>query len=233
MRYTLNRRLTVAAVAKQDLCLGCGTCAGVCPSDAIQLAIDEKKGVYQPQVNLDKCTKCGLCYASCPGHDADLKALGEFIFDGEDPDPLIGNYRGCYIGHATDYNTRFNASSGGLISALLIHALDAGRIDGALVTRMSEESPLEPQPFIATTREDIVSASRAKYCPVPTNVAIREIMQNEGSYAVVGLPCQIHGMRKAEVTHKKLKDRVGLHVGIFCNHAPSFWATRLLLGVWA
>jgi coenzyme F420 hydrogenase subunit beta len=94
---------------------------------------------------------------------------------------------------------------------------------------MSAENPLEPEPFIATTAKDIINASGAKYCPVPTNVAIREILRNEGAYAVVGLPCQIHGMKNAEIALKKLRERVRLHLGIFCNHAPTFWATRLLL----
>jgi coenzyme F420 hydrogenase subunit beta len=159
----------------------------------------------------------------------DLKSLSQATFGGRAADALIGTYRDCYIGHATDYDIRFNASSGGLISAVLTYALEEGRIDGALVTIMGKENPLEPQPFIATTAQDIISASGAKYCPVPTNIAIREILRKEGSYAVVGLPCQIHGIRKAETTQKKLKDRIVLHLGIFCNHTPSFWATRLLL----
>jgi len=226
---TLDQESTVEVVTQHDLCSGCGTCAGICPRDAISMVIDERKGAYLPKVRHDKCTKCGICYATCPGHTVDLKALCQSTFGDYPRDVLIGNYRECYIGHAADYKVRFNASSGGLIPAILVHALEEGIIDGALVTRTSAESPLEPQPFIATTAKDIMSASGAKYCPVPTNVAIKEILQNEGSYAVVGLPCQIHGLRKAEAIQKKLKDRVVLHLGIFCNHTPSFWATRLLL----
>lgn len=53
-----------------------------------------------------------------------------------------------------------------MVSALLIFALEQGIIDGALVTKMSENNPLEPQPFIARTREEIISAAKSKYCPV-------------------------------------------------------------------
>jgi coenzyme F420 hydrogenase subunit beta len=46
-------------------------------------------------------------------------------------------------------------------------ALEEGIIDGALVTRMKKDRPLEPEPFIARTREEIIEASKSKYCGVP------------------------------------------------------------------
>ena len=39
---------------------------------------------------------------------------------------------------------RFNASSGGAVTALLAFALEQGIIDGTVVTRMSKEKVLEP-----------------------------------------------------------------------------------------
>ena len=94
---------------------------------------------------------------------------------------------------------------------------------------MSEDNPLEPQPFIARTREEIISASKSKYCPVPANIVLREILTEDGKFAVVGLPCHIHGIRKAEALNKKLKDRIVLHIGIFCGHAPTFLWTEFHL----
>jgi coenzyme F420 hydrogenase subunit beta len=96
---------------------------------------------------------------------------------------------------------------------------------------MKRDNPLEPEPFIARTGEEIIEASKSKYCPVPANIALKEILASkEGEkFAVVGLPCHIHGIRKAEQINKKLKEKIVLHIGIFCNHAPNFWGTKLLL----
>ena len=153
------------------------------------------------------------------------------IFGKEPKDILIGNYLNCYIGQVTDYDIRYNSASGGLITALLTYALEEGIIDGALVTKMSDKNPLEPEPFIARTKEEIIEASKSKYCPVHANIAVKEILESEEEekFAVVGLPCHIHGIRKAEKINKKLKEKIVLHIGIFCGHSPNFMATKFLL----
>ncbi len=201
---------TISSVVEDNLCTGCGTCIALCPNDAIEMVIDEKKGVYVPKLDGRKCNNCGICMKVCPGHEVDFKGLNLEIFGKEPEDILIGNYLNCYVGHATDYDIRYNSASGGLVTALLIFALEEGLIDGALVTRMKKDKPLEPEPFIARTREEIIEARGSKYCPVPANVALREILEaNEGErFAVVGLPCHIHGMRRAQRVDARLKERV-------------------------
>ena len=226
----MNKKVdTIEKIAKNGLCTNCGTCAGICPENAIRMDKDYYSGCYYPQLDAERCNNCGLCFRVCPGHSVDFKGLNLDIFGKEPEDVLIGNYQGCYLGHATDDDLRYNAASGGVVTALLLFALEKGMIDGALVTKMSEEDPLEPQPFIARTKEEIISACKSKYCPVPANIALREILKEEGRFAVVGLPCHIHGVRKAELANKKLKEKIVLHVGIFCSHSDTFWQTEFLL----
>ena len=222
---------TIAQVVKDGLCTGCGTCVALCPNDAIKLTINENKGIYIPKLNEEKCKGCGICSKVCPGHEVDFKELNLEIFGKEPKDVLIGNYINCYIGHATDYKIRYNSASGGLVTQLLIFALEEGIIDGALVVKMKKDNPLEPEPFIARTKEEIIEASKSKYCPVPMNVTLKEILKSkeEEKFAVVGLPCHIHGIRKAERMNKKLKEKIILHLGIFCKHTSNFLGTEFLL----
>ena len=221
---------TVKSVVKNNLCTGCGTCIALCPNEAIKLTINEKKGIYEPELNEEKCNNCGICYEICPGHEVDFKQLNLEVFGKNPENVLIGNYLNCYIGHSTDYDIRYNSASGGLITQLLIFALGEEIIDGALVTRMKKDNPLEPEPFIARTKEEIIEASKSKYCPVPANIALKEILESEEgeTFAVVGLPCHIHGIRKAEQMDKRLKEKIVLHIGVFCSHVPNFLGTELL-----
>ena len=208
------------------LCTGCGTCTSICPNSAIAVVKDNPKGTYIPQVKSEICDQCGLCLKVCPGRSVDFKELNLNIFDKQPENTLIGNYTNCYIGHATDYEIRYNSASGGLVTALLIFALEEGIIDGALVTKMSQQNPLEPEVFIARTKEEIISASGSKYCPVPANIGLKDILNEDGKFAVVGLPCHIHGVRKAEIINKKLRDRIVLHLGIFCANSVTFLGTE-------
>jgi len=225
-----KKRSTIEWVVKHKLCTGCGTCAGICPRDAIEMAIDTRRGCYVPELDKSQCTGCGLCYDACPGHSVDFEGLGVALF-GEEvlTDIALGRYVGCYIGSAADEELRYGSSSGGLVSSLLIFALETGLIDAALVTRMRRDNALRPEPFLARTREEILSAARSKYCPVAADVMLKEILAREDKVAVVGLPCHIQGVRKAEECIPKLKKQIRLRISLACSLDYSFLGTERFL----
>jgi len=214
-------------VVEAGLCLGCGTCAGVCPSQAIKI-ISNSNGELESSV-ASRCTNCGTCLKVCPGSNVNFIQLNKAFFGERQPDPLIGNYSQCYIGYTKNHSVRINGSSGGLVTSILISALESGFIDGAIVTKMDELEPTKPKVFIARTVEEIVSAQTSKYCPVAPNALLCEVLRNEGRYAVVGLPCHIQGIRKAEFLNPVLRKRIVLHIGLLCSHSTSFKGTNYLL----
>jgi len=223
--------MNIENIIKTQMCCGCGTCAGICPKNAIEMQIN-KRGFYEPLVNKEKCNNCELCSKVCPqiNKTLDFNRLNEFVF-GKMPDKVIGNYINCYTGYSMDENLRFEASSGGMVTQILISALEEGIINGAIVTRMKEDDPLEPEPFIARTKEEIIEAMGSKYCQVPLNIVLKEIIKSKNSekFAIVGLPCHITGVRKAEILIPKLKEKMILHCGIFCGATKSFLGTKYLL----
>lgn len=222
--------INVDRIKNEGLCTGCGTCVSMCPYNAIEMnrSID---GVYLPNVDYEKCNRqCkGFCVKVCPSYSLDLNKLNKFVFGKIPEDVSLGSYNSCYIGHSSSKELRWNSSSGGIVTSLLIFALEEGIIDGALVTRMKEYNPLEPEVILARTKNQIISASKSKYCPVPVNVALKKILKENGRFAIVGLPCHIQGVRKAEMLNKELKEKIVLHIGLFCTHNVSFLATELLL----
>lgn len=227
---------TVGQVVEKKLCTGCGTCVSMCPKKAVSLFIEKKSPVYVAKVDNAVCVNCGLCLKVCPGYAVDFAQLNRKFLGKDLPADrlgiLLGNYLKCYNGFASDAHVRYDSSSGGLVTQLLLFALDEGIIDGVLVTRMSKDNPLESEPFIARTKKEIIEASKSKYCPVPANIALREILEKDGKYAVVGLPCHIQGIRKAEFVNKTLRARIVLHLGIFCSHTDNFYQTDYLLKRW-
>lgn len=225
----MDKGKTINEVVNSNLCTGCATCISLCPCNAIELVKNDLKGIYLPHIKVERCNQCGICFEVCPGHTVDFASLNKRLFGQEAGNILIGNYLNCYLGYATDYEIRYHSASGGLVTSLLIFALEEGIIDGALVIGVKKDNPIEPRPFIARTPEEIMSAATSKYCPVPANIALKEILHNKGKYAVVGLPCHLHGIRKAEMINKKLCERIIFHVGIFCGQTMSFLGTEFLL----
>jgi len=219
---------TVARVVTNGMCTGCGSCAALCPKSAIGLTIGIDNGIYVPTIDGHLCNECGICYEVCPGHSVDFERLNKNIFNKIPENILAGNYIGCYVGHATDDVVRSSSTSGGLVTQVLIYALENGIIDGALVTRMADDDPSKPEPFIARTKEEIISGSKSKYCPVPACIALKDVLKSKEiqKIAVVGLPCHLHGIRKAEEIFPALKQKIVLHIGIFCSHTVDFNGTE-------
>jgi coenzyme F420 hydrogenase subunit beta len=94
---------------------------------------------------------------------------------------------------------------------------------------MRENDPLRPETFIARTRDEVLSAAGSKYCPVAAGAALREILRKDGRYAVVGLPCHIQGLRKAERCMPRLSERIRYRISIPCSLNYSFRGTERVL----
>lgn len=225
----MNRKIaSITDVPELNLCTSCGTCAGICPTEALTM-VESPKGTYIPVLDESKCTSCNLCIDICPGHSVDFKILNLEIFSKMPEDPLVGTTLNSYLAYSKNESLRAQGQSGGLVSSLAIFALEERMIDGAIVTRMSRSNPLRPETFIARTKEEIIKASKSKYCPVPAGVIIRRILEAEGRFAFVGIPCHIHGLRKAEEVNKRLKDKIKLHFGLFCDRTLNFHFQRHIL----
>jgi len=220
--------MDIEHVLENGNCHQCGVCVGVCPTKAITLAQDEKKGLF-PVFHRSLCTDCDLCYIACPGEEFDWNALQKSTFGLVPEDKELGYYREVWSGYTNWREIRQKGASGGVVTGLLIALLERNEIDGAVVVKMDEERPLEPKVFIARTATEILQAQQSKYLPVPTGRIIEEIMKQDGRYAIVGLPCHLHGIRLAQQKMPRLRKRIVFQVGLICGFHPSFTNTTFLV----
>ena len=223
--------MNIESVVNKKLCTGCGICFSLCPNNAISMK--KKNDGYFPRVDSSKCLSskgCMICFNICPGHAVNIEKLSKELFSANKADKNIGRYINCYTGYSSDYNIRYHSASGGMITQLLVFMLEKGLINGALITHMNNKNPLEPEVVIAKTTEEIISGKSSKYCPVSVCTGLKKIISSDGKYAVVGLPCHIHGFRKAEKLFPKIKDKIKIYLGIYCSSNKSFAATEYLFG---
>lgn len=199
-------------VLDKGLCTRCGTCAGICPVNAISMEEPD----YFPKIKKECLTGCKLCYHVCPGHAVPFPELERAIF-GKNSNSVIGRHKNIYLGYSTEKKIRRKASSGGIVSSLLIGLIESGEIDGAIVLTDDKHRPWIPAVNAVYDRGGVIKAAQSKYIISPVNKVLNLISEDNNSYALVGLPCQIHGIRKLQKIRPSFKDKIKILIGLYCG----------------
>lgn len=206
-------------IVRRGLCTMCGLCAAACPPRCIAMR-RSPDGRLLPSVSGEECTHCGLCIAICPGGEVPFATLAQAAATGKPSDPLLGQFARCCTGSATDPAVRAASSSGGVVSAVLIHALDHGLIRSAVLARMAPARPLETQSCVVSTADEVRACAGSKYVPVALD-AVAAAVRGDGPFAVVGLPCHIHALRKWGAARPALGRRM-LLIGLMCGFGKTY-----------
>lgn len=194
-------------------CTLCGNCAAICPSNAVCI----KKEFVSVNEN---CTHCGLCIKNCPGYEFNYNEFNYSLF-GKTNIPYsnhIGHYKDILIGKSLDNKILKKASSGGIVTTILIKALEKKLVDGAIITTF--DSDFSPITKIAATKQEILDSPGSKYTITSPNKLIKELEKGK-TYAFVGLPCQIQGIRLLQKNNHLLAKQIKFCIGIFCGRTMS------------
>ncbi|MGQ9509891.1 MAG: Coenzyme F420 hydrogenase/dehydrogenase, beta subunit C-terminal domain [Thermodesulfobacteriota bacterium] len=150
-------------------------------------------------------------------------------------EPPIGKIKDILSAQTTNPTVGERCTDGGVVTSLLLYLLDHHMIDGALVSRSN--GPFHRAPLLATTGEEIVSASGshydesyhiaelgAQYCTYsPAMYQLKELRKGMMErVAMVGTPCQIHTVRKMQVLKILPSDVIKYFFGLFCMENFSF-----------
>ena len=173
-------------------------------------------GLLVAAVGAERCTECGECLRCCPGP-------GVRVSPGEGEDAFAGRIVGAYTGHATSAEARRSGQSGGLIGALLCHLFETGEITGAVGVTFSSDGSLRPLAYIIRDPGEISATQGSKYCPVPLNVALKDISSEE-RLAYVGLPCHMHGVQKMLDARQLDPSVIRIKIGLVCDRVLMYGA---------
>jgi coenzyme F420 hydrogenase subunit beta len=148
-------------------------------------------------------------------------------------DPYLGKYTTVISARSTDKEILQKAQDGGIATTLFVYALEQGIIDGAIVAGPGER-PMQPRPFIAMSREDLLKSRGTKYNISPNVAWLKEATRSFGldKVGIVGTPCQMQAVRKAQLYPINMRDvpaKVALAIGLFCMENFSYKSMQTLV----
>ncbi len=229
-RTELNRggfpawELLMEEVVNPGKCVGCAACVSICPVDVFDY-VDEN-----PVVNrASACVDCVLCVDVCPvlrPADNDMQAF----IDLQEPvkDEGYGPYAYGLYARSVDPEIQEKSQDGGIVSAIILHQMSQGKLQGAILGDVYKDNRQVGLHKLATSREEVLGCAASRYTYSPNTLALQEAMQNNvGPIAVVGVPCQIDGVRLQQNSSIRqnvsawYRKNIVLTFGLFCSESFS------------
>ncbi len=227
-RWTFSWKHLYDEVVTTGLCTGCAGCVVVCPHDV--LSYDDQNGVYKPWQNEAEyggpadCSHgdkaCTTCTRACPRFRTWETEIDNFMFGRErEADEHSGIYKDVLLARAADPELHENGQDGGLVSAILVYALEHDMIDAALVSYLEGDgSTWKAIPGIARTREEVIASAGSRYTYSANTMAYMDLDKEEQRIALVGMSCQSSSppAMKARKAGKAAR-RISLNIGLLCS----------------
>ncbi len=213
---------------RSELCNRCGSCVGL--SDG-NIEFRNREGAFRPVITgeLDD-GQYDRIWNACSGRYFNFPEYRSLFFkDAPHFHDYTGPYRELFIGHALDSQLRASGASGGILSSILIYLLEKRRIDGAIITRMSHTRPWLTEPFIATTRKEILEGAQSKYIITSVNEILDRSSKFKGNLAYVGLPGQVQSIRKLQHAGDPAVDNISYVFGPFYGNTLHFSSVKSFL----
>ncbi|HAM03791.1 MAG TPA: oxidoreductase [Acidimicrobiaceae bacterium] len=215
-------------VVTSGLCTGCSGCIIACPHDVLKY--DDTGGVYRPwKVEEDggpeDCTHgqrgCTMCTRACPRFREWETEIDEFLFGrARREDELSGVSEDVVLARATDPEVAAAGQDGGLVSALLIWALEHDVIDAALVSALEGGAgSWKAVPAVARTRAEVLATAGSRYTYSANPLAYPAAVEGGAErIALVGMSCQasVPPVMAARKTGKVAR-RLALSIGLLCS----------------
>ncbi len=217
----------VKEVIEPGKCIGCASCVSICPVDVFDY-VDEMPVDTRPEA----CVYCILCAEVCPvlrPPDHDLSEILNFQeppADKPHETSTYGNYAYGVYARATDSEILAKCQDGGVVSAMIIHGFENGALNGAILGDVLPDNSQIGRQKLARTRDDVLGCAASRYTYSPNILALQDAMrENVGALAVVGVPCQVDGVRLQQHSSIRMemsnwyRDNISLVFGLFCSES--------------
>jgi coenzyme F420 hydrogenase subunit beta len=227
-RWTAQWAELFDEVVTTGLCTGCAGCVIACPHDV--LGYSHESGGYRPfhleeELGEGDCIHgqkgCTSCTRACPRFRL-WEVQADELLQGRvrTPEEASGISSDIFLARAADPTVLESGQDGGLVSAMLIWALEHDVIDAALVSYLEGDGrSWKTVPGVARTRGEVLAGAGSRYTYTANTLAYDAAIEGGAErIGLVGMGCQSSSppvMKARKVG--KVGRRFAFNIGLLCS----------------
>ena len=202
---------TIAGIVASDLCIGCGLCEAL-TGGRVKMAMTPAGSLRPSPVDGFTPTEEAQLTAACPGAVAEARPS-----DGPHTDPVWGAYRYMARAWAGHPEVRYEGATGGVLTALGIHALRTGRVGFVLHTGADPERPMRSRWVISESEESVRANTASRYGPTAPLAGLADALGRGQPFAIIAKPCDLTAVHSLSSTDRRVDELCVLRLTLVCG----------------
>ena len=215
-RSTSGGPTSVAEVVASGLCIGCGLCEAV-TEQRVTMRPTASGSLRPAPIDGFTTEEEATILAACPGTTASPRS------DLDVPvDPVWGRISDIRLAWAGDPDIRFQAATGGALTALGIHLLDSGQAAFVLHVGPDPDAPMRSRWVISETSASVRANTGSWYGPTAPLAGLGQALDRGQPFAIIAKPCDLGAVHAFARTDPRVDELVVARLTMVCGGQSRF-----------
>ena len=181
---------SIAEVVTSGLCVGCGLCEAV-TNGRVRMIMTGYGGLRPTPANGFSAEEEAALLEVCPGVVVQprIKTTGQ-------ADPVWGVFTSMRYAWAGDPELRFRSATGGVLTALGMHALTSGLAQFVLHVGADPDRPMRSRWVISETPAAVLANCGSRYGPTAPLAGLGAALERNQPFVVIAKPCDVGAVHR-------------------------------------
>ena len=202
---------TIAAIVASDMCIGCGLCEAL-TGGRVKMAMTGRGSLRPTPADGFTPQEEARLVAACPGAVAEARVKA-----GGKSDPVWGTYRSMARAWAAHPDVRHEAATGGVLTALGMHALRTGRVGFVLHVGADPEAPMRSRWVLSETPESVQANTASRYGPTAPLAGLAAALDRGRPFALIAKPCDLGAVHSLSRSDARVDELCIIRLALVCG----------------
>lgn len=207
---------SVAEIVASGLCIGCGLCESV-TEQRVTMRTNDKGSLRPSPLDGFSTEEEATILASCPGTTSSPRSDLDVTAD-----PVWGRFSAMAYAWAGNLEVRFEAATGGVLTALGMHLVDSGEAAFVLHVGPDPEAPMRSRWVISETSQSVRANAGSWYGPTAPLAGLGTALDRGQRFAIIAKPCDLGAVHAYASHDPRVGELVVARLTMVCGGQSRF-----------